>query len=158
MKHTFRALLETDKKNTDNAYVTIPFDVKKTYGTQGQVKVNATFDNHPYRGVMANMGGGRHIIGVRKDIRLAIGKSVGDWIRVTIEQDLEIRTVSVPAELQKILDKNPKVKSFFDSLSYTNRKEYVVWIISAKKTETKENRITQTLSKLLQNKRNPAEK
>ena len=156
--HAFNAEIENPEKKADMAYVTIPFNVQEVYGTKGQVKVKATFNSHPYRGVIANMGSGCHIIGLRKDIRETIGKKVGDIIYVTIEKDVEERVVEVPDELTKLLTKNKAAKTFYDSLSFTNRKEYAVWISSAKKEETKEKRLKDTLSKLLTGKKNPGEK
>jgi hypothetical protein len=157
MKH-FKGLLENAEKEMDIAYIAIPFDVENVYGTKGQVKVKVTFDGHPYRGVIANMGTGCHIIGVRKDIRKAIGKEVGDIVNVTIEKDEEERVLDMPEDLKKLLSKNRQAHEFYESLSYTNRKEYAVWISSAKKEETREKRLEQTLSKLLSGKKNPSEK
>ncbi len=157
-KHSFEALLEKPDKKMDVAYVAIPFDVEEVYGTKGQVKVKATFDGYPYRGVIANMGTGCHIIGLRKDVRSAIGKQVGDIIKVTIEKDEEERVVEMPEELVRLLSKNKTAKTFYDTLSFTNRKEYAVWISSAKKEETKEKRLADTLAKLLKGKKNPSEK
>jgi hypothetical protein len=154
----FKAVLENPEREKNIAFVSIPFDVEKTYGTKGQVKIKATFDGHPYRGVIANMGTGCHILGIRKDIREAIGKQVGDVVNVTLEKDEEERVVTAPPELGKILSKDKKAKAFFDSLSFTNRKEYAVWITSAKKEETKQKRLKEILSKLLAGKKNPSEK
>jgi hypothetical protein len=154
----FKGLLENPEKKMDIAYIAIPFDVEKVYGTKGQVKVKVTFDGHPYRGVIANMRTGCHIIGVRKDVRKAIGKEVGDVVNVTIEKDEEERIVDIPNDLKNLLTKNRKACEFYDSLSFTNRKEYAVWISSAKKEETREKRLKDTLSKLLAGKKNPSEK
>jgi Domain of unknown function (DUF1905)/Bacteriocin-protection, YdeI or OmpD-Associated len=132
-KHIFEAVLEKIDDKMDTAFVAFPFDVEKIYGTKGQVKVNATFDGHPYRGVLANMGTGCHVIGVRKDIRAAINKKIGDRVKVTVEKDTQEREVDIPHELEKLLSKNMKAKSFYESLSFTNRKEYALWISSAKK-------------------------
>jgi hypothetical protein len=158
MKHSFKAELQNNNTGMDTAFVAIPFDVEKIYGTKGQVKVKATFDGHPYRGVMANMGGGCHQIGVGKEIRKAIGKKVGDRIHVTIEKDVEERIVVVPADLQRVLSKNRKAKSIYEALSFTNRKEYALWISSAKKPETKEKRLSQIVERLLSGMKNPSEK
>jgi hypothetical protein len=65
----FTALIEKSDDGMDTAYISIPFDVEKVYGTKGQVKVKAWFNDHLYRGVLANMGTGCHIIGLRKDVR-----------------------------------------------------------------------------------------
>ncbi len=69
----------------DGTYVEIPFDVKETFG-KGRVSVNATFDGVPYQGSLIKMGTPSHIIGIRKDIRLQMGKQPGDTIHVTIEE------------------------------------------------------------------------
>lgn len=153
----FKAILEKPDKKGDMAFISIPFNVEQKFGAS-RVKVKATFDGHPYRGLIANMGTGCHIIGVRKDVREAIGKQVGDVVQVTIELDTEERIVEVPQELIKLLSKNTKAKSFYDSLSFTNRKEYAVWISSAKKDETKTKRLKEILPKLLAGKKNPSER
>jgi bifunctional DNA-binding transcriptional regulator/antitoxin component of YhaV-PrlF toxin-antitoxin module len=157
-KYVFEAILENPEKKMDIAYVTLPFSVQEVYGTKGQVKVKATFDGHVYRGVLANMGQGCHVLGIRKDIREAIGKKVGDRIRVTVEKDTEERIVEVPEALQKLLDQNAAAKAFYESLSFTNRKEYALWISSAKKEETKAKRLQDTLLRLKNKKKNPSEK
>jgi hypothetical protein len=153
---TFIAVLENNKDGMDTAFVRIPFDVEKTYGTKGQVKVKASFDGVEYRGVIANMGLDCHIIGVRKDIRTAISKSVGDKVAVTITKDIEERVVDVPEDLKHALSKSKKAKDFYDTLSYTNRKEYAIWVSSAKKVETREKRLSESIKKLLAGKKNPS--
>jgi hypothetical protein len=157
-RRTFTAILEKPDDGIDGAYISIPFSVAEVYGTKGQVKVKAWFNGYPYRGVLANMGMGCHVIGVRKDIRQAIGKNAGDKITVELERDTEERVIIVPDDLKKMLAQSKKAQGFFNSLSYTNRKEYVLWITSAKKTETREKRLSDTIQKLLSGKKNPAQK
>jgi hypothetical protein len=53
------------------------------------------------------MGAG-HILMLRNDIRQAIGKVVGDTIRVTVQKDTEERIVEVSDELQSLFNSNPK--------------------------------------------------
>ncbi len=151
---TFEATIQTDE-SSNGAWVNIPFDVKKVFGTSGQVKVKAHFDGQEYRGSIANMGTGSHILIVRKDIRQAIGKKPGDTVRVEIKKDTEKRTFEMPAELQSLLDEHKDLAEFYDSLSFTNRKEYAHWIASAKRPETKDKRVKETKSRLAQGIKNP---
>ncbi|MDP2413757.1 YdeI/OmpD-associated family protein [Daejeonella sp.] len=44
--------------------------------------------------------------------------------------DVDKRIITLPPELIKKL--NPQAADFFKSLSYTNKKEYVTWILTAK--------------------------
>ena len=77
--------------DTGGAYVIFPYDIRKEFG-RGRVKVHATFDGEPYDGSVVNMGVRNedgsicYIIGLRKDIRLKIGKQTGDKVRVTIRE------------------------------------------------------------------------
>ena len=69
----------------DGAYIEIPFDVKAEFG-KGRVAVNATFDGEPYQGSLVKMKTPCHIIGIRKEIRMKIGKQPGDMVYVTIQE------------------------------------------------------------------------
>lgn len=139
-------------------YAEIPFSVEEKFGVKGQLKVITTIDGEPYRGSLANMGGGCHVLGVLKAIREKIGKQVGDTVHIVLEKDTAERVVEAPPALQQLLDKNGQAKQFFDSLSFTNRKEYARWISEAKREETLQKRLESTLDKLLAGKKNPSEK
>lgn len=82
-------IYETEQKG--GAYVDFPYDVREEFG-RGRVKVHATFDGEAYDGSIVNMGlknddgSIRYIIGIRKDIRLRIGKQPGDRVYVTIRE------------------------------------------------------------------------
>ena len=128
------------------AFVEVPFDIKEVYG-KGRVKVKVLFDNHLYRGSIVNMRG-KYIIGIRKDIRDAIGKNIGDEVHVSVDEDLEERTVTIPADLLELLLEVPEAKQRFEKLSFTHQKEYVNWIGEAKKEETRKRRIEKTIEML----------
>jgi uncharacterized protein YdeI (YjbR/CyaY-like superfamily) len=57
------------------------------------------------------------------------------------------KTVDVAPDIS-IEFKKAGVLSYFDSLAYSHRKEYVMWIEEAKKEETRKNRIEKAVSKL----------
>jgi len=69
--------------------------------------------------------------------------------------DASAKTVRLPDDLAKILKKNKKANSFFETLSFTNKKEYVEWIVSAKRQETRDERIRGSIERLEKNWKNP---
>ena len=77
--------------DTGGAYVLFPYDIRAEFG-RGRVKVHVTFDGEPYDGSIVNMGVKNadgsicYIIGIRKDIRLRIGKQPGDTVEVTVRE------------------------------------------------------------------------
>jgi hypothetical protein len=67
------------------------------------------------------------------------------------------RIVTAPTDLQKLFAKSAKARAAFDALSFTNRKEYVVWILDAKKPETRVARLSKTVEMLSKGKKNPSD-
>ena len=63
-----------------------------------------------------------------------------------------------PAELQQLFNNNKAASTFFESLAFTHKREYVEWIVSAKKEETKNKRLETTIEKLAAQKKNFNEK
>jgi uncharacterized protein YdeI (YjbR/CyaY-like superfamily) len=57
------------------------------------------------------------------------------------------KTIETPVDFAKALKKT-KVLAYFDSLAFSHRKEYIQWIESAKKEETRTKRIEQAVEKL----------
>lgn len=64
----------------------------------------------------------------------------------------------MPDDLSRLFQENKAAFRFFEELSFTNKKEYVLWITEAKKEETREKRLTATIEKLNTGKKNPSEK
>jgi hypothetical protein len=132
----------------NSGYVEFPFDTEKEFGKKGQLKVKAWFDEHLYRGSLVKMGHSCHCIGITKQISEQIGKNQGDIIKVVIEIDTEERKVELPFELKEFFSKNADVEVKFMKLSFTNKKEMVMLMNTAKKEETRVKRMQQIIDKL----------
>jgi len=144
-KHTFYATIENP--GGGGAFVRIPFDVEQTFGKK-RVPVKATIDGEPYRGTLVRMGEPCHILIVLKEIREKIGKTFGDEVAVTLEEDTEPRVVEVPTDFQQALDRDLDAKAAFQKMSYTHQREYVRVILETKREETRRNRIAKTIEML----------
>lgn len=72
--------------------------------------------------------------------------------------DVQSKTVILPDDLGKELAKHPTALTFYQQLSYSNKKEYVIWILSAKQEKTRQERVEKAVAKLLAGKKNPTEK
>ncbi len=68
------------------------------------------------------------------------------------------RKITLPEDLAEVLAQNEKAALFYEKLSFTNRREYVVWITEAKRAETRQKRLEQTIEKLLAGLKNPPAK
>jgi len=70
--------------------------------------------------------------------------------------DINNRKVKMPSMLREKLSQG--AIQFFESLSYTNKKEYIIWIMSAKQEKTRTDRIMKMEVKLCSGRKNPADK
>lgn len=68
------------------------------------------------------------------------------------------RAVALPEDLEHVFTLHPKAKDFFETLSFSHKKEYVRWITEAKREDTRKRRLEATLEKLRAGKKNPTEK
>src|SRR5207249_2363540 len=76
----------------------------------------------------------------------------------TLVVDRARREIHLPKDLAQLFPKHADARIFFDSLSFTNKKEYVLWIVEAKKKETREARLTSAIAKMLAGKKNPSQR
>jgi Bacteriocin-protection, YdeI or OmpD-Associated len=65
------------------------------------------------------------------------------------------KTIRLPEDLAAAFKNNKKEMDFFNTLSFTNRKEYVEWIVTAKQEETRKKRIQGTVERLSKGWKNP---
>lgn len=99
-KYTFTAVIQNT--GGGGAYVEIPFDVEEAFGSK-RPKVKALIEGIPYRGTLMGMRTQSHILGIRKETREQIGKSFGEEVEVTVQEDTEPRAVDIPADLMHAL-------------------------------------------------------
>jgi hypothetical protein len=128
-------------------YLEYPFSAQEVFGRKGQVPVRATINGFTFRNSLMPRAG-VHILGVGKNILAAAGAATGDTVHVKLALDDAPRTVDVPADLEAALGRSAAMAKAFAALSYSHKKEYVDWIESAKKPETRQNRIEKALTML----------
>jgi hypothetical protein len=131
----------------DVTYIAVPFDVEKTFGKK-RLKIKVWYDKVLYRGLLSKYNGEYNLI-INKEIRAQLGKDAGDTINVKIEEDTEERTIEIPKIMEDFFKKEKQLKTVFDKLAYTHKKEYALWITSAKREETLQNRLLKFKEMLL---------
>ena len=94
------------------------------------------------------IGGGGVCLGVHKATRQAAGIDFGARVVVEMEVDNSPRHIEIPSELDLALRADPQLRAYFDRLAFSHRKEYVEWITSAKRAETRARRVDQSIARL----------
>ena len=129
------------------AGIEVPTSVLDELGTSRKPPVKVTINGFTYRSTVATVDG-RFMIGVSNDVRKAAGVVAGETVDVALELDTEPREVVVPADFAVALDAEPAARSYFDGLSYSNKRRFVLPIDDAKTAETRQRRIEASVVKL----------
>ncbi|MBL7796269.1 MAG: YdeI/OmpD-associated family protein [Saprospiraceae bacterium] len=69
--------------------------------------------------------------------------------------DSATKTIRLPEDMQVVLENNPAEKAVFDVLSFSHKREYVEWIITAKQEKTRQSRLDGTMERLRRGWKNP---
>lgn len=141
----FHTILQRFGEN--NTGIEVPEDVVVALGRGRRPKVVVTVNGYTYRTTVAPMGG-QNLMPFSAEHRAASGLAGGDEIDVDIVADDAPREVVVPDDLATALGDAPDARTFFDGLSYTSRRAYVLWIEDAKKPETRIARVAKAVEML----------
>src|SRR5688572_2016442 len=126
--------------------IEVPAGVMAALSEKKRIPVNVTLNGVGYRSTIA-VYGGKFYVPARKEIREAAKLAAGKRVHVTLEADTAARTVMVPSDLSKALA-SAKLRTAFDALSFTRRKEHVEAVTDAKRPETRVTRIERVVKSL----------
>lgn len=140
----FRTTILQSGRNTG---IEVPAEVIGALGNGKRPAVRVTVNGYTYRNTVAVMGG-KYLISLSAEHRAAGGVSGGDEVEVELVLDAEPREVDVPADFAAALDAEPAARAFFDGLSYSQRRWFVLGIEEAKKPQTRVRRIEKAVERL----------
>ncbi|MBL7487944.1 DUF1905 domain-containing protein [Frankia sp. AgB1.9] len=127
--------------------IEVPADVVAELNSGKRPKVTVTIGPHSYQTTVAPMGG-RYLVPLSAENRRAAKVAAGDEVEVELVLDVAPRVVEVPDDLAAAIAEVPPAQATFDALAFTHRKEWVRWVVEAKKPETRQTRITKTVEAL----------
>ncbi|HUK56633.1 MAG TPA: YdeI/OmpD-associated family protein [Nitrospiria bacterium] len=128
----------------------MPFSVEDVFGTRARLPVKGTINGFPFRSSLFPMGEGRHFMMVNKQMWEGAKIQAGRTVQVVLQKDNELRSVAVPRDLMAALSRSKTARNLFGKLSYTHKKEFIRWIESAKRPETRARRIRSAVTMIAQ--------
>jgi len=129
-------------------YATIPEVLQDKSSHFGWVRVRGSIDDFEFSNFhLMPMGNGKLFLPVKAEIRKKIKKKEGDWVKIILYADNT--PTAIPEELLLCLDDEPKAKQAFLKITDGEKKAIIDWIYSAKKEETKIERIVKAINDLL---------
>ena len=140
----FTATLELHGKSATG--LAVPPEVVESLGSRRPAVV-VTLGSHTYRSTIASMGG-RYLLPVSAENRTAAGLAAGEQVQVDVELDTAPREVELPADLAAALAAGDGLRSRFDALAPSRRKEHVRSVESAKADATRARRVAAVVAAL----------
>jgi len=129
-------------------FAEIPEVQQDKHSPFGWVKVRGSIDGFEFKNYrLQPMGNGRLFFPVKAEIRKAIKKQAGDFVKVILYKD--DTPLEIPDELIICLTDEPNAYEKFVQLTEGEQKAFIEWIYSAKTDETKVKRIVTTIDKVL---------
>lgn len=152
--YKFEAQLKRGINRQGWTYVDIPALVSKKFKDKGRIPVAGYIDREPFRTSILSKGDGMYYLFVSQPLQKKLGKTVGDYLKIQLAEDIEPRTVDVPNDIIEAFSVSRKAISTFAGFSYSHKKELTEWINEAKKAETRERRIIKAIV-MLENYKKP---
>ncbi len=131
--------------------VYLPFDLQEAWGDRARYDVTGTVNACPYRGPVKRAEG-RAFISLGEAFRRAAGLAPGDSAAVVLVLEGP-QAGNMPEDLTAALAGAPQARAFFESLPTFYRKNYLRWVESARRPETRAKRIQEMLALLAVGKR-----
>ncbi len=126
----------------------IPFSVKEAFGINGRVYVKTFIDDYQLEGILLPSKNGHYMV-FNKDFQNILKKKRGDTIHVKLELNDEIKTLRIPDIIIQKLKHNADLLQAFNALPHYIKKEEINKIMSAKKEDTRIQRLDSLIKKLL---------
>jgi hypothetical protein len=134
-------------------FLILPKNTSAKLPTRGMTTVEGTINGYPFRATLEPDGQKSHWLKVDRKMEEAAGAEVGDVLALEIMQSGGEPEVSVPADLRKALAAAPKARALWAGITAIARRDWIHWITSAKRPETRARRIENACDMLTAGKR-----
>ncbi len=121
--------------------------------SRGTTMIEATINGFPFRAALEPNGQGSHGLKVNKAMQDAAGAEAEDTVTVEITRVGEEPEIRVPMDLRKALAAAPLAQALWTEITPMARRDWILWLSSAKLPETRTIRIEKACDMLASGKR-----
>ena len=147
----FTAKLHRPQTGEDWTFLHLPDEVSAKLPSRGQTTVEGTFNGAPLLATLDPDGKGGHWLKVENGRAKA-----GELVELEIAPVAVEPEPTVPADLKEALQNaSPKAREVWADITPAARRDWIHWIVSPKKAETRVRRVETTIDKLSKGNRRP---
>lgn len=153
-KVKFKAQLLRPAEKASWTFLRLPIEASQSLPTRAMCSVEGTFDGTAFWTTLLPDGEGGHWMKVEKKLQ---GKAKpGDTIVIEIAPMAKEPEPTVPPDLKKALAAAPPMATeTWSSITAMARRDWCFWIVSAKKQETRDKRVSVAIDKMSKGNRRP---
>jgi hypothetical protein len=141
------------EKGESWTFLTLPKDASAKLPSRGMTAIEGTINGFAFQAVLEPDGQKSHWLRVDRKLGEAAGADAGDVVTLEIAPAADEPEPTVPADLRKALAAAPKARALWSDITPIARRDWILWITSAKQAETRERRIKNACSMLAAGKR-----
>lgn len=146
----FKATLlqPAEPKGATWRFLVLPKAASAKLPTRSMVTVDGTLAGQPFQATLQPDGQGSHWLKVENELCKAAGAEAGEAIELEIAPVEKEPEPNVPPDLRKALAANPAAQATWKDITPVARRDWIHWITSGKKAETRVKRIGVACDKL----------
>jgi hypothetical protein len=147
---TFKARLSkpAHPKAVAWTFLVLPAAASAKLPTRSMVTVDGTLQGVAFQATLEPDGEGSHWLKVEKALREKAGVGAGDTVTLEVAPVAKEPEPKVPADLKAALSANPTAKATWADITAVARRDWIHWVTSGKKAETRVKRIGVAIDKL----------
>ncbi len=130
------------------SFLVLPAAASAKLPTRSMVTVEGTLAGAPFQATLEPDGAGSHWLKVERKLREAAGVAAGDTVALEIAPVDKEPEPKVPADFKRALAANPAAKATWADITPVARRDWIHWVTSGKKAETRVKRVGVAIDKL----------
>jgi hypothetical protein len=134
-------------------FLTLPKNASAKFPSRGKTTVEGTMNGFPFRATLEPDGQKSHWLRVNRKMREAAGADAGDVVTLEIAPVGKEPEPRVPADLRRALAAALKARALWSDITPIARRDWIHWISSAKRPETRARRVDNACAMLAAGKR-----
>lgn len=137
------------------SFLRLPQGASAELPARGMVSVEGEINGRPFVATLEPDGEGGHWLRVDRELSQAANLVIGDTVSLAISPVTVEPEPRVPSDLETALGEASEARAVWSDLTPLARRDWIQWITSGKRAETRVSRIETALSKLAAGKRRP---
>jgi|SRR5215469_575978 len=133
-----------------NRCVDVPEEISCALGGKGYIPVFVSVQGLIARTTLIPAGNGQHRLFINGKIRKKVGVDAGSLVGITLRRDKKPNELDVPADVSAALCKTSGAQEAFKAITPALRREFLRWVLRAKRPETRAKRIERAISILIE--------